>query len=114
MALRLNIPLSYTTSYMMLTYRTFQQREWKRSSKCAKGLLAGSVCEAGRHLGMPNQDFLNLFEIFGRPAHGGKVAEPGIFQNASYALRTAGAWRVVLDAALVKLPVVPREQEEED
>ena len=41
---------------------------------------------------MPNQDFLNLFEIFGRPAHGGKVSEPGILQNASYALRTA--WRL--------------------
>ena len=66
----------------------------------------------GHRLGMPNQDFLNLFQIFGSPAHGAKVLEPGVLGNASYSLRAAGAGRFILDAALVKMPVVPAKDED--
>lgn len=61
----------------------------------------------GHGLGMPNQDFLNLFQIFGTPAHGAKIHDPGILGNAGFSLRSAGIPRIVLDGALLKLPVVP-------
>lgn len=67
----------------------------------------------GHRLGMPNQDFLNIFQLFGAPARGATVTQPGVLGNALYALRDAGAWRLILDAALVKLPVLPAHVETE-
>eukprot|EP00435_Cladocopium_sp_Y103_P025978 s315_g6.t1 len=67
----------------------------------------------GHRLGMPNQEFLNLFKIFGAPSHGGRMVAPGVLGNASYAITSVHPGRSILDIALLKLPVVPARQEEE-
>lgn len=68
----------------------------------------------GHRLGMPNQEFLNLFKIFGSPSHGDRMVAPGVLGNASYAISSVHPCRSILDIALLKLPVVPARHDEEE